>query len=397
MAKFEFARYLDLKGEVAALLVLVLIAGLRFGGDALMELGRAPPVEVAVEVPGRMDVNDLSTKAHTLRASTSSQRQEMLFELMEGRIAALIVPSTEKTSTYTVHVADVGVWSTSLQIDLMPVLFRMNGLASSVPLEVLERLASAPSYSVEVHEVAAGRPSGKTVRFAVIALMVILVLSVLSALNVIVHGMAGEKSGKICEMVLSAIPVAVWVDGKLIAATLHGLKAVLIYSAYGAVAAVVMGLVGSAEVVELAQYVPWAVMIAVICVTGVLFWCCAFAMICAMLPTAHSPVRNALLLIPMTALMLVISGFNEPGNHFFIFLSYLPLTSMFAMPALIVQGQTSLLGVAGSLVALLGGCWMFRSLAIRAFRTSALNRNTSLGIVEMLRRVWDGMHGRHST
>lgn len=379
VARFEFARHFSAKGEIVCLLVLLAITGFKLGGEALMNLGRSSGVVIAIETTVPVDVSDLSTKQYSIRSSLPSERESMMEELRDGRLGALLVPSSGGASAYVVHVADAWAWSEALKVDLAPATFRLAGVAQSVPLSVLDSLREGPALTLKVHSVADSRTE-PTVKAASTVLAVILVLSVISTINVTVQAFASEKSGRVCEMVLSTIPIEVWLDGKLIAAALHGLKTGVVYLIYALLAAWAMGFMGEDRVAQLCDHAFTLSLVVVMCVAGGLFWNCAFSAVSAALSTEMSPARNTFVVLPMTALLLVMNGVNEPSNPFMVALSYLPITSMFAMPALLVQGQATISELALSLCVLLAGCWLLRAAAVRAFRSSIMRAAPTRGL-----------------
>jgi ABC-2 type transport system permease protein len=217
-----------------------------------------------------------------------------------------------------------------------------------------------------------------------VGLMVMVILGVMSSLNVILQGVVAERFGKICEMVLATMPAQVWIDGKLLAATAHGVKTTVLYSVYALVAAFILGLVTLDHVVAVVAR-PAALALCVGAVSfGLLFWNAVFAALASFLPTPNSPIRNAFIFIPMTVLFLVFSAAREPDSSLMHFFAVFPPTSPFALPVRLVYGHSTAGEVLLAAVLLVASIAVFRLGCARVFAASALNGSASLSFREAL-------------
>ena len=88
----------------------------------------------------------------------------------------------------------------------------------------------------------------------------------------IFQGLLGERFGHATEMILSAAPPGLWLDCKVAASILHGLKTVAVYGVYGAIGWTLMS--GSASGDATFAEGSWKVMLGllVFCLLGLMLW-----------------------------------------------------------------------------------------------------------------------------
>lgn len=371
VAKFEFRRFLDIKGEVITLLILLLIAGIRFGGDLLMQTGRGDTV-IAVAVEGLVQPGDSPKGRYQFGflPAVPATRATNFRRVADGTLDALLIPSADMRA-FELHVRDVPIWREDLQAAFDPVRRRIIGAKLGLTPENVSLLEAQPTFSVHSHGASTSKPEAT---YAVaIAFMVMVVMGVMGALNVILQGVVTEKFGRISEMVLSAIPAQVWIDGKLIAATAHGLKTTVLYSLYGCLAAILLGFLTLPVIQQIAADGLNLLLLLSVCGLGVAFWSCGFAAVAALMPSANSPIKNSFVFVPMSMLLMTLGGVKDPSNSFLIFLSYFPPSSAFAMPVRMLHGTASLASVGLSVALLVLACALLRSFTIGVFHNAVMD------------------------
>jgi ABC-2 type transport system permease protein len=209
-------------------------------------------------------------------------------------------------------------------------------------------------------------------------------LGVIGCLSMLVQGIAGEKFGRISEMVLTALPAQTWLDGKIIAATLHGLKTIVSYAIYTSLAAVVMGFVKLSVVVDLLAQLSIVGLLVLICVLGLCFWNCFFALIAAILPSEQSAIRNTLPILPISFLLISLTGAKHPQSAFLEFLSIFPPSSMAAMPVRLLNGAVPTLDVILALIFSVITIALLRFFAGRVFVYATISAGSPTTILDYI-------------
>ena len=333
-----------------------------------------------------VDLRDAASSRFKFIATSPESRATQIAKLSKGELDALVVPRAGESDRYDIHVRDSVGWQEEFETAFVPGHFHVVGAQKGVPRDTLDALRSKSEFFLQVHS-STQRSQPRAIYAITIAFMIIVVMGVMGALNVILQGVVNEKFGRISEMVLSAIPARTWIDGKLIAATLHGIKTTLVYSMYGALAALVLGFVTTEVLAEGVVNVTTLLGTLGGCALGLLFWSCGFAAVAALMPNAQSPVKNTFVFIPMTMLLMVLGGANDPSNPFMVFLSYFPMTSPFAMPVRLIHGTASAAEVAVSLLVLAVSCYVLRNFAVRVFSSAVLNASSNLGAWAYVRQT----------
>ncbi|UHH09651.1 ABC transporter permease [Luteimonas fraxinea] len=373
IARFEFRRFFDLKGEIISIAILILIAAVRFGGDALMAVSTSKDIRISVET----ELSQLPVEASDrflFTAVPPSARASSLDELNAGRIDGLIHEVSK--GNYQLQTKDRVLWHEALVSDFTPIHQKLSSQRFGVSSADFMVLTTPPT--IEPIAINAASTSSNSIGYgASIAILVLTILSIVSVLTLILQGIAGEKFGKISEIVLSAIPPSVWIDGKVIAALLHGLKTIFSYAIYGLAAALLLGFLTPQQMLESAHTAPMILLAALLSALGLLFWVMVFALVAALLPSAQSPIRNTLVLAPMTCLLLCLGGAKEPDNSFFVALSFFPPTMPFSMPLRIVSDTVAGWEIAVAILLLVATALLLRKLLIKVFSDSVLNTDES--------------------
>jgi ABC-2 type transport system permease protein len=375
VAKFEFLRFLDTKGELISLGVLLLIAALRFGGEVLMQLGASSEVrQIVVETGTTPGSKSITVDGIEYVWASPEARQSSLNRVASGDVDGLVIPQDADWNNVKLLVRSIPPWVSELESSFD--VARLHGLAPKLGLDSGDISIIRSTAKVETVVTAAEAGSDPRIVYgAAVAFMVMIIMGIMASLNVILHGVIGERFGRICEMVLATMPASTWIDGKLIAATLHGLKTTLLYSLYGAIAAILLGMVSFAQLTPLLADGRTMLTSLFIAGLGLVFWNCAFAAVASLMPNPHSPIRNTFVFVPMTMLLMVIGGTKDPDNPFMLALSLLPPTAPFALPVRLIYGVATPVEIAVSIAILLVATVFLRTGCIRIFEEAALNGN----------------------
>jgi len=374
VARFEFLRFFDLKGEIISLSIIALIALIRFGGDAMMLLSAPAGIKIGVETPNADLFPTSSSKRFNFVPTALHSHDDSLRKVESGELAGLL--AEQEPAVYRLYTHSRVHWQDSLTESFAPIHLKISSQREGVSEQQVNKITRPLQLVSHTAEGAVNVASASSYSIS-ISVMILTVIGVISALTVIMQGIAGEKFGRISEIVLAAISPAVWIDGKVIAAGLHGLKTIVSYAVYGVTAAVVLGIIDISQVHATARDGSHLLMALVSGGLGLLLWSLIFSLASALLPNSTSPIRNTLVLLPMTCLLLCLGGTKEPDNGFIVALSFLPPTMPFAMPLRVISETASNWEIALSMILLIASSIYLRHFVIKVFSEAVLRGEAS--------------------
>lgn len=374
VARFEFLRFFDIRGEIISLLILALIALIRFGGDAMIVLSAPTGINIGIEIANVDLFPAPASKRFNFIPTSSSSHEDSLRKIERGELAGLLVE--QEPAVYRLYTSKRVYWQDALIESFAPFHLKISSKREGVSEQQFNEIIRPLQLIPHTTKGALGkvRPDGYIISISV---MILTIMGIISALSLIMQGIAGEKFGKISEIVLAAITPAVWLDGKIIAAGLHGLKTITAYAAYSIVTAVILGIVEVSDIYAAAG--SWAHLSMAIAsgALGLLLWSLIFSLASALLPNATSPIRNTLILLPMTCLLLCLGGAKEPDNGFIVALSFFPPTMPFAMPLRVISDTASNWEVAVSAILVVASSICLRHFVVKVFSEAVLEGEES--------------------
>lgn len=369
VARFEFLRFFDLKGEIISLSILALIALIRFGGDALILLSAPTGMNIGIETSSANSLTNPSSKRFSFIATAPEAHEDSIKKVYSGELAGLLVE--QEPAIYRLYTSNRVHWQDALAESFTPIHLKISSQREGLSEQQFSEITRPLQLVSHAAEGTADSASSRSYSIS-ICIMILTVMGVISALAIIMQGIAGEKFGRISEIVLAAITPAVWIDGKMIAAGLHGLKTVVSYAAYGVTAATILGIIDISHIYAAARDGHHLLIALASGALGLLFWSLIFALASTLLPNSTSPIRNTLILLPMTCLLLCLGGAKEPDNGFIVTLSFLPPTMPFAMPLRVISDTTSNWEIALSMILVVASSLCLRHFVINIFSEAVL-------------------------
>lgn len=354
---FEFRRHLDIRGEVAGLLLLAVIALVKLGGDAI--LARESAAVVHLDARG------------TPVAGLSEGRFHFSDALGDGVSGDPPILSSV-AGDYILHTEQPPGWLGELQRSL-DTLHRQHSLSMlGVTRDQLRKVDSPVSLRV-IDSQGTAVFADTSLTAVSIAMVVLTTLAILGCLGMIFQGLLGERFGHATEMILSAAPPGLWLDCKVAASILHGLKTVAVYGVYGAIGWTLMS--GSASGDATFAEGSWKVMLGllVFCLLGLMLWNWFFAACATAIRSPHSAFRNTLPAFPLTMIMIGFAGLRTPDGAFMHVMSLFPFTSMAAMPVRLLYVNVPIWEIALSLSLLAFTAALLRKWARSNFRTAIVS------------------------
>ncbi len=365
---WEFRRYFKWKQELVGVLVGLLIGGLFMGGSAFVSWTKARqrPVVGLVDPTGLAPASTAALQFQRVSDPTPAAAQ-----VSAGTLAGLL--TLEGPDQARLLVSKDPPWQEDLEKALAAARLAWKLKERGMSSEQYQELRRGPALSIT--RTTDGRPAvGMARKVAGVALLGFQVMAVMTCFGLFFTNLTGEKQNRVTEQVVTAIPAQTWMDGKILAFSLHGLKGIATMVFWGLLTlAGFMRFGGSRLLADLGAISPLA-WLAALCFffLGLLFWSAFYAGLAATIDDPNHSARTQVLMLPMLPAAFSLMLMKHPDLWLAKVLSWLPVTSMGMMPLRVVQGSAGALEAFGSAVVLLGSFLVLRRLAGRIFRTSML-------------------------
>lgn len=382
VTRFEFSRHFSFKGELIGLALILIVVAFKFGGQKLMErANHDDPVRIGVVVQS----TDEPLPADIGRVS---------FEPVDGRVALSAGSLKARGLKGVVHYEPDGTFTAvSAARDGLPeaVQEALNHVARNRKLAEkglgAQDLEEISRPAVLHYQDLAGREldDGRATRALGVVVTSLSLFACIGSFGLLFQTISGEKSQRVSEVVLSCIPAQTWIDGKVLAISLIGLKTVILYGLYLAIASALLTDNANGAQATQALSVSRIAWTAAFSLAGLLLWNSFFAALAASTSGEYGSGRRALFLLPMSLYLVCFAGIDNPENWFMKALSFFPGSSMIAMPLRILTGQVPGWQIVLSLALLVAGVWAMRSLAGGIFRVGMLMYGKPLSVAAILR------------
>lgn len=368
VTSWEFMRYFKWKQELVGLLVGLLIGALFTGGSAFVTWTKSRQRPVVLV----MDPLGLAPRASdALVFESAPDRARAEAQVARGERAALL--TLEGPDAARLLVAKDPAWQSDLEKALAAARQAWKLKERGMSPEQFRELQMGPALSIV--RTTDGRPAvGLARKVAGIALLGFQLMAVMTCFGLFFTNLTGEKQNRVTEQVITAIPAQTWMDGKILAFSLHGLKGIATMVFWGVLAlAGFMRFGGSRLLADLGAISPFAWLAALsFFFLGLLFWSAFYAGLAATIDDPNHSARTQVLLLPALPAGFSLMLMKYPDLWLAKVLSWLPVTSMGMMPLRVVQGSAGALEAFGSAALLLVSFLLLRRLAGRIFRTSML-------------------------
>lgn len=271
-------------------------------------------------------------------------------------------------------------WKGQLADHLRGIARRERAAAEGVTAARLERF-DAP-VALEERLANPERRGSKGDRVVALMLMLLLTMSLFTAVSYMIVGISGEKAARVTEVVVSAIRAQSWMDGKIVAYTIIALLLFAVWGVSAAVAAVLFRLPLPTSVN------PATVVLGLVfAVLGAAFWAAGFAALMATLKDfqSASKLQGNLFMLPFIPLALAGPLIDNPEAGWVIATASVPLFSPSMFPMLVSLGAVTPWQIALALALLLAAIWAMRRFAGYAFRVGMLMYGKDVSLPELIR------------
>jgi ABC-2 type transport system permease protein len=219
-------------------------------------------------------------------------------------------------------------------------------------------------------------------RAVAIGTIVLIVMSLFTAISYMGIGISGEKQARVTEVIVSAITPQSWIDGKIAAYTAIGLGQAVMWAltALGAIVFFTTTIPGAVNPVSLGVSLLFAA-------AGFAFFIAMLAMVMATIKDLQSTTKFQayMLFIPFLPFMFMDQVIQNPDAPWVVVVSLLPIFSPMLVPARFAVGGIAGWEIALAFVLLLAGFHFMRRAAGAAFRIGMLMYGKEISLPELWR------------
>lgn len=372
---WEFRRFLKVR-ELITTVVIIIALGVGFP-LVIGAISGDPQRHVALV---GWDLTLQPSEEYTFSSMTEPQAQAAL---ADGAVDGIL--SVGDTGQFVLSVERARGWNTELQAFLTRALLPARLEASGVSETQLAELTRP--VVLDVNELAGETFVGGTVLVSV--LLGLMIFGVFTGTGLLFTAITGEKTQRVTELVVSAVPPQAWIDGKVL-----GTMAYVVVNLTTLGVGIVLAVLGSALIArepvpplpDINVDVVTTLLIIGLVAAGAVLYFYAFAAVAASIDDPATSQRSGVIMLPGVIIALGWLGLiGDSGNPAFAFLSYFPLTSPSAMPVRLVLGEAGPVQALIALAVLVVSCVAARWAAGKVFSLAVLITGKEPTWGEMLR------------
>jgi ABC-2 type transport system permease protein len=366
VSRFEFIRFFNLKSELFGLAIIVLFIVFRGGSSALFAI-TTEEIKIGVLTTSTNITEFQSHMPESARVNVSAlaiEEASLRNDLEQGLLDGYLKRGDDGKSAVLVTVENE-TWQQRL-VPLARVMEQVY-LANRFNTDKDVFASTLGEFEVVVSAINQKSTNSQNIWAISMVILVVSVMAILTAFTQLVSGITNEKFSKVSEMILACLPVHIWIDGKVIAAALHGLKVFFTYSILTVIGLEVMELISIEGLTNEFRGVVDILLVLYVFFTGFVFWCYFYSLLSVMIKSPNSQVKNTVSLAPLVVLAVCVTGLDSVGSLFMTILSFVPLTYSFSMPLQILTGQVGYAEVAFASIVVLVCAYVCRALTIKLF------------------------------
>ena len=374
---WEFKRFLKLR-ELITTVVIIIVLGV--GVPFVMGLmNDNPQRQIAVVGGGETLVSNDSFAFEPLPAAAARAALE------DGSVDGMLWLDPDGNAELTVQ--RTRGWNQELQAYLTQAFLPARLEAVGVSAEQLAELASP--VTMEVTQLAEdGGVGGATLVSILLGLMI---FAIFTGTGLLFTAITGEKTQRVTELVVSAVPPQAWIDGKVL-----GTIAYVVVNLATLGLGIVLSVVASALIAggplpplpEISVDPLVVLSMLGLIIAGAFMYLYLFAAVAASIDDPATSQRSGIIMLPGIFIALGWLGLiGDPGNPAFAFLSYFPLTSSSAMSVRMILGDAGALQALVALAILVVSCLAARWAAGKVFSLAVRITGKEPSWGEMIRWV----------
>jgi ABC-2 type transport system permease protein len=384
VARWEFTRFFKIRDVITTIILFVLFGGAVVGVKKLLAMNDEE-IRVAVLhgeiLPFRIPDDSSVILESASPGDEASLREAVANDALDG---LLILESADRA---TLLVGEEPPWQEELVAALSAARrntrIAESGLTSDQLAEVL-----AP-FRIELeYDEPSSEGAGRRNLIGAGAVLGLMLLGIFLGSAYLFTAITGEKTQRVSEQIIAAIPIQTWVDGKILGQSL------LAFSSMGTVLLgylitnFLVKLVGDGIDIPLTFGDPALLALFILlALLGFFFWFAFFAAVAATIDDPNSSTRSSFLLLPVLTLAVGFAALKSPDNPVVRVLSLLPITSPTTLSARLAVAEVAAWEVVVAILLLLAGIWIARRAAGKIFELSILMYGVEPTWGEMFRQL----------
>ena len=385
VARWEFLRFFKIKDILTTLGIFLAMAAAYAGIKQLANSSGDEYSVAVVQQADRLELQLAPGSSIELQEASPEQAAELRDAVGSGDLDGLLIIQGRDAAELIVKKRPP--WRDELQ-DALTAARRTSEIRSiGLTSAQLEQVMSPFEFDVRFHE-AADDPVSSDDVIAAGTLIGLMLLGILIGNAYLFTAITGEKTQRVSESIISAIPIQTWVDGKILGQSFMAFTSILSIVISYLLSNGALGLMGERFQIPFSFGDPAKLAVfALLGLLGFFLWFSFFAAIAATIDDPNSSSRSAFLLLPVLPLAAAFSALDNPDALLIRILGIFPLTSPTFLPARIALGSVSYFDVAAAVALLIATIWFFRRTAGRMFELSILMYGKEPGWAEMMRQL----------
>lgn len=383
VARWEFSRFFKIRDVITTIVLFALFGGVAIGVKNLLSAAE-DPARVAV-LQGQLLPFQMPEGSSVVLESASPGDEDSLREAVsDDELDGLLI--LESPDRATLVVAETPSWQEELVAALTAARRETriveSGLSERQLAEVL-----AP-FHIEMESDSTSAEGAIRNLIGAGAVLGLMLMGLFLGTAYLFTTITGEKTQRVSEQIVAAIPIQTWVDGKILGQSL------LAFSSMGTillgyfVTDGLLKLMGEGMGLRFDFGDPGRLALFVLlALLGFFFWFSFFAAVAATIDDPNSSARSGFLLLPGLAFAVGFTALKSPDNPVVRVLSLLPVTSPTTLSARLAIDRVAAWEVALAILLLLAGIWVVRRAAGRIFELSILMYGKEPTWGEMLRQA----------
>jgi len=358
---WEFLRFLKLRDVIVSFVIIALIGT---AAPFVIDLiGGSGEVELAV-----VGAPDGLPEDETFSFMPMTE-QEAREALEAGEADGIL--TFHSTDDFTLEVERERIWAGQLQGYLTGLVLPTRLAESSLTPQEYEQLLQPANL-----EVAITGESGDGGEIAVNLVLGVMIFGVFTGTGILFTAITGEKTQRVTEQVISAVTPQAWIDGKVLGTMLFTVVNLASFALGIGVAIVASGLLSglSLSTFPAISIDPFVLITSLaFAVLGAALFFFLFAAVASTIDDPNTSQRSGIIMLPGLFVGLGWLGLiGDADSLFYRALSYIPLTSISAMPVRLLLGEAGTIEVLLSLAVLIVTVMLARRVAGKIFSLAIL-------------------------
>lgn len=384
VAKWEFFRWFKLKDQIVTLLISCGIGLVVWGGMALLDRSGQDPIRVFVLNEHLLPLSIPEGNRLVLHTALADSEQTLRQAVGRREIDGLLILRSIDAAELLVYKQPL--WKDELEQYLTQA--RMQSRIRSMGISPDQFADAFESFSVNVvFDENARKPTSTAEKIAAGAVMGLMLVGVFISFAYQFVAITGEKQLRVTEQIISAVSPQQWIDGKIIGVSGYAFASLFTYVVSILIFVLFSSLFGAGLELPVEITDPFIVVIlALLGLSGLLFWNTFFAALAATINDPNTSARGSMAFFPVVPTVVVwLLAMKNPDTVLMQVLSVFPVTAPAALAGRLVLTDVPTWEILSSIILLVISIWFMRTAAGKIFHLGVLMYGKEPSLKEMLR------------